>query len=273
MGKKGKAKRERQQFFEHLVEQAGFLVSSAISYDNGNDAEAKRIATCIRTFVHDRGRTVSLMTHLDKKNKTHFLSSGQPVSDSNLAPSWRLLAITLLKEDCEVEVQYQPLCVSKWQETFEKRLPFEVWWGETIFIIPKGDEDGNDLPFPKYKQVMSRRNVVHAIADKDGGAHVDADLDEAHFDLSRANALRFTRIDDGAEISFKVNGGQKINVDKNEEGLPLNRRPDLAAVRQIGHELLLTLFSTYPQKLTEQKLIYREHLTSLYRKRNENSTE
>lgn len=265
MGKKGKAKRERRKFFEHLVEQTDFLLSSAISYDNDNDAEAKRIATSIRLFVHDTRHTVSLMTHLDKKDKVHFLSSGQPVIDNNLAPSWRLLSITLQKNR---EVRYQPLCASKWQEPSEKRLPFEVWWEETVFVIPKRDENGSRLPFPKHRRIMSRRNVVHAIADRDGGAHVDANLDTAHFDLSRDNALHFIKAADGAGISFDVDNG-RLNVVQDEEGLPLNRRPDLAAVRQIGHELLLSLFSTYPQKLAEQERTYREHLMPLYKEKNE----
>lgn len=74
---------------------------------------------------------------------------------------------------------------------------------------------------------MSRFDIVSHIANSDGGAHVDPELDEAYMALSRQNSLgwHFTKCD----IVEAIVG-----------------RPELACVRQIAHEVLETLKQRAP---------------------------
>jgi hypothetical protein len=68
---------------------------------------------------------------------------------------------------------------------------------------------------------FSRRDIVLPIANKDGGAHVDPDLDRRYADLSRLNSMRW----------FANTGGGPAPMPHVE----------LMCVRHIAHELLVTL--------------------------------
>lgn len=69
-------------------------------------------------------------------------------------------------------------------------------------------------------QILSRCNLVLSVANQDGGAHIDPALDEAYNRLTRENAM-----------------GWSI------------RSPELAAIRQIAHELIKTFDPSYEQHL------------------------
>ncbi len=68
---------------------------------------------------------------------------------------------------------------------------------------------------------MTRCDLVLNVADSDGGAHVDPSLDEAYMDLSRNNSLGWILREGDAVGPFPP--------------------PVMACVRQIGHEVLVTL--------------------------------
>ena len=77
-------------------------------------------------------------------------------------------------------------------------------------------------------RTYSRRELVENVANTDGGAHVDPDLEEAYMDLSRNNSLGWLFSDGNIDEAF---GG----------------RPELACMRQIAHEVLLTLKENAPE--------------------------
>jgi hypothetical protein len=66
------------------------------------------------------------------------------------------------------------------------------------------------------------------VADTDGGAHVDPELEEAYMAISRENSLGW----------FFSNGTVTA---------PAGGRPELACMRQIAHELLSTINSYFPE--------------------------
>jgi hypothetical protein len=92
-------------------------------------------------------------------------------------------------------------------------IPFSDWWLEPVLKDQRG-------------HTFSRLNLVQHVADTDGGAHVDPDLDEAYMHLSRKNSLGW---------HFGPNA------------LPPETRPELACMRQIAHELLCTLHQYVPE--------------------------
>jgi hypothetical protein len=57
----------REDLVAHLREQYGFLAVSCELFDQGNEAEAKRIAVAIRTLVHDTPASHSLLEQLGYK--------------------------------------------------------------------------------------------------------------------------------------------------------------------------------------------------------------
>ncbi len=82
-------------------------------------------------------------------------------------------------------VCYEPLC---YDPSLRRDLfrPFGDWW--TRLVIR--DAEGNRF---------SRENLVLAVADQDGGAHVDSEIDENYAKLSRLHSLGFTFSKGGAE--------------------------------------------------------------------------
>jgi len=61
-------------------------------------------------------------------------------------------------------------------------IPFVQWWNDPVLKDQQG-------------RTFNRRELILNVADTDGGAHVDPELDEKYMELSRKNSLGwiFTR--------------------------------------------------------------------------------
>ena len=104
--------------------------------------------------------------------------------------------------------QYLPNCSTGGGLLPARWLPFDKWWNTNIIKDNKG-------------RFFNRRELILHVADTDGGAHVDPDLDEQYMDLSRNNSL-----------------GWVIGEGGNQRPFP---PPTMACIRQIAHEVLETL--------------------------------
>jgi hypothetical protein len=89
-------------------------------------------------------------------------------------------------------------------------IAFRLWWDSNIIFKDSRGE------------TFTRRTIVLAVANQDGGSHVDPELDAEYAGLSKENSLGWT---------FRI-------ADK-EVAWPNNPVP--ASVRQIAHETLVTL--------------------------------
>ena len=189
----------RQELAGQLRDHVGFIRASCELFDSGNGGEAKRVATSIRGLVHDTGASHSLLEQLGYKASLQFLSLAFPNNPANLGPYWGVLDVELISRT------YRP----KLNQVPPRPLPFADCWQEPI--LKHGDGT-----------LYSRRDLVLALANKDGGAHVDPEMDEAYERLSRDNHV-------GVEVAV---GGKVIKWDAN---------PVYPSVRHIGHEMLETL--------------------------------
>src|SRR5215213_9256029 len=61
-----------KRLLSYLREQVRFLRSSAKAYDDGDEAEERRLATAIRVLVHDTGQSHSLLGQLGLKERLHW---------------------------------------------------------------------------------------------------------------------------------------------------------------------------------------------------------
>jgi hypothetical protein len=66
-----------------------------------------------------------------------------------------------------------------------KYAKFPDWWNQIVIVDSK-------------KSKFNRRDLVLALANKDGGAHVDPELDQAYADLTRNNSIGWV-FSDGKE--------------------------------------------------------------------------
>jgi len=93
-----------------------------------------------------------------------------------------------------------------------KKVSFDEWWNSPVFV-------------DKHKQKLSRGQLIGIAADQDGGAHVDPSLDKTYFNISKKGGLGWMK-------------GTNVPIPS----------PELAAIRQISHEVLKTLVPNYSKK-------------------------
>lgn len=195
----------QEELQQHYEEQLRFLRSSSIAYDSGDESEAKRLAVHIRILVHDTHSSHSLLGQLGLKESLLFYDTVSGVFEQNLASSFGLV-IAQLSSDSESRFiapleEHEDSAAIRW-------VPFEEWWHETVFI----DQERNHI---------SRKELLLAVADQDGGAHVDPKINEVYAKLTRGHSLGW---------SYETRG---------ETG-PL-RHEATASIRQMAFEVIKTL--------------------------------
>lgn len=199
MAKQAQSKNELRQ---HLREQVTFLKRSSAIYDEGHPDEAKRLATHIRTLVHDTQFSKSLLGLLNLK-KLGFVDGGDIPLRENLVPTAGLTALHYR----DGEAWWEPKFMISDRPPPNLRS-FENWWTRPVLV----DDE---------KVGISRREIVLSLVNKDGGAHVDPELERTYARLTRQNSLGWYVIKEG--------------FDKPIFGV------EFASVRQITWELLVTL--------------------------------
>ncbi len=168
-------------FRERLQEQCRFLRASAAAYDAGDTAEAQRLAVTVRVLVYDKNQSVSLLQHLGVKGSLEFHDTASQLEpDEHVPPdgdNGGRIART-------IGAGLATLVSVGGEWTFQPRgpqpvrqLPFEEWWSTNVSRGPRGIG------------LATRRDVVLALANKEGGAHVDAALEENWSAVTRAGSF------------------------------------------------------------------------------------
>lgn len=194
----------RSEIVRLLQEQIGFIRTSASLVDNGDIAEGKRIATSVRILVHDTQSSKSVFNQLDLKDKPIYSTAGEISSIEELRQQ-ALIRVILVGRASRNDAPLDDLPPTK-----GRWISFDEWWNQPVFL----DKD---------KQVFTRKNLVLIVANKDGGAHVDPKLPEIYVGLSRGNSAGWT---------VEINGVGPKKLEPN---------PTLLSLRQIGHEVIVTV--------------------------------
>jgi len=154
---------ERTRFQEHLRRQIGYIRVSAAQYDAGNTDEGIRIATSLRVILHDTASSKSLLTHLGAKDVRLRGTGGQSPAHSDF-----FFGLTNIVFDLET---MQAQMVPKFDnDPFRETLLFDDWWTKQLVYL-------------RGSMKVFRKDAVLYAANKDGGAHVDAELPKEYRDL------------------------------------------------------------------------------------------
>jgi len=191
---------------QHFQEQLSFLETSSELYDIGREHEAKRIATVVRTLAHDTRSSKSLLGQLSRKSG-RFIDSAFDCDPENVNSHGGLVCIQF-GTPTEFTAPLDEALFINW-------VTFEEWWSKDVFV----DDQGHRL---------SRRELILIVANQDGGAHIDSELNDVYARLSRENSLGWFA--GGGTATYPVRGAAS------------------AAIRQIAHELLRTFKSEYRMK-------------------------
>jgi hypothetical protein len=204
MVKKSRVPRPKGELERELREQIALLQHACLSFDSGLEAIGKHIALSLRVLLHHRGNSQALLAQLGLRNGYFFDTAGV------LNPRNLLTECNLVMHQWSADgAKYVPLVAAGEPPAPPRLVAFSEWWNDPVRKDNKG-------------HFLSRRELVSNVADTDGGAHVDPELEEAYMDLSRNNSLGWL-------------------FQRNDITGSLKGRPELACMRQIAHEVLLTL--------------------------------
>jgi len=202
----------KDELMKHLRAQIQFMKLSAASFDNGFEDEAKRLAVVIRVLVHDTRNSISLLTLLGKKN-IDFYDSAVPYDSRNLLT---YNGLTMMRISTAEGASYvAPLDDGPPSRSRTRKISFKIWW-DGVFVIKD-----------KYGKTLTRKDMVRSVANTDGGAHVDPNLDETYSNLTRFNSMGWKFFRRDVKDNFR-------------------NSPALPSIRQIAHEVLKTLNDEFP---------------------------
>lgn len=199
--------RDRPNLLGQLREHVEFLISSATAFDNGFEAEAKRLAVSLRVLLHDTDASHALLDQLGVKNKLRFTETSVPMSPYSLGPTTGLV-MKRLSLSVPSGSYIAPLGNIP-PPRIKPPVKFGLWWTSNIYV----DDDN---------VAWTRKKFVQTLANNEGGAHVDPQLNAAYERLVNANGLGWT--------AHTANGPQ-----------PFDGSPVAVSVRQIAYEFLETL--------------------------------
>ena len=191
----------------HLEDHLGFLRSSAEAFDSGQTGEAKRLAVSLRVLFHDTSQSHSLLSQLDRL-RGKFISTAFPHDPRNDATHSGLIMTSMSATHAAYVAPLDDTILERW-------LSFPEWWGEIVFV-------------DNQRVTLTRKALVLAVANQDGGAHVDPKLSDVYSRLSRHNSLGWVLTSGGVSSAIES--------------------PERAAVRQLAHEALKTLIPGYRKK-------------------------
>ena len=199
---------------EHVEEQFTFLIDACDRFDGGEEHYAKQIAATLRILLHETPKSHALLAQIGKLHQLPLLDSAGPMSKTNILTISGLATLDpttgryfALGGQYQARRSYRMSSFGKLVEPpIGRTLRFDEWW--TMPVIKDNKRD-----------LFSRKDLVLGVANQDGGSHVDPEVDDAYYRLSRSNSLAW---------QIKAPG---------EEYIPAES-PVGASLRQIAHELL-----------------------------------
>ena len=194
-------------FIEHLERQLGFIRRSAELYDAGMIDEAIRIATHLRIIFHDTSRSTSLVRHLNL-DRLMMISSAIGEPEDGLPFYHGFGKAEQLKDGMRKLVPNLDMAIID-------HVPVKEWWLQYIWKTWSG-------------QLISRRSLVLACANKDGGAHVDRHIPEYYAALAAP----------GAGGVYHRRSGELVIDEESTDA-------HLMCLRQIGEEILRSPWSDF----------------------------
>lgn len=199
----------------HLFEEQLFLLKEHCnSYKNNKSAFAKEMATKLRTMLCAKSGKPALIKQLKLDHIPFVRSNPQKYDPANLNPHHPLLSINFGWDSAgDRAIEFVPYGIKE----NGSLVTYEYWWDAEKIIVET------------TKINFTRKDVVVAVADCHGGAHVDTSLPVKYYRLSKLNSLLWMRKENRLILPF----GSKTD----KEAQPLND-PIPSLIFQIATEVL-----------------------------------
>jgi len=167
-----------EQLAEALQIQMKALDSSCRAFDSGDPWESLRLAVTVRVLVHDTKASHSLLGQLGVKEQLLFPDGSRHASFRGLPPIGPSEVTSIpglaMMADYGDHTARVPAFLAGGLPPHE--LEFEDWWK---LLAIKDTQDN----------LLSRRQMVLQLANKDGGAHVDLQVDAGYNAIHRGASM------------------------------------------------------------------------------------
>jgi hypothetical protein len=185
---------------EQLQTQFRLIESACRSYDDGLHEAALHIAVALRVLIHETSQSHSLLGQLSLRDSVKLLST-----IPKLEPATKV-ADNVLTETITFGVGIGPFGFTPHlgDSPYKNYLSVEEWWSEVVH---------------EFRQTFSRRDIILAAANKDGGAHIDPNPDQKTILLCGSV---------GTLTTITSHGMQKREL----------TNPHFSLIRQFGFEIL-----------------------------------
>jgi hypothetical protein len=163
---------------EKLAEQLGFLKSSLRRFTEGHPEEALRVATAIRVLVHETNLSNPLLGQIDA-NYLNLSIRDRPAPRPS-RPGGIILFYIGVGVQLSADKGAQPIIESA--GPMPQAMSLREWWNKCLLIFP-GDKN--------RRVVFTRKDLLLILSNKEGGAHVDADVPSGYEKFVVDSPLKF----------------------------------------------------------------------------------
>lgn len=199
-------RRDRADLMRKVREEVELLRVLGATFDSGHRVAAYALATTIRVLVHDTTSSHALLAQLGELSTMQFRDTSLPMDLSG--PINTNGGLVLLTKRTDGDAAWAPLCEAPTPASAPRPrdIAFQPWWGNDVLSDSQGTR-------------WSRRRMVLAIANQEGGAHIDPSQPVDVHAIEEENSMGFGYSD-------------PIAGDR-----PMSTGPLLSAIRQIAYEL------------------------------------
>lgn len=230
MQKPERIPRSRAETCKALSAQVKLLAHYAEQYDAGMIEMALPMSNSLRLLLHQTKHSQSLLDQLGLRRGRYF-AAARRLTPGNLATECKLVVVQVGGTQ---GVQYLPYTAPM---SLRARLAFPEWWGSPVLKGYGGT-------------TMSRLDVVTAMADTDGGSHVDPGLGKVYSAFRSGQLLGWMRVNDQGGFALQINATAPDVPPPILMAGQYVPDPQYACIRTIAHEVLLTLQKQAPWSLS-----------------------
>jgi hypothetical protein len=203
-----------------LGEQLGFIKTSSDAFDNGFEAEGKRLASSIRLLVHNTWKPdgtpnqISLLTQLNVLyDIDYFETFTDPIIEYDKGSLFSRASLIY----SAIGPRY---LLSPNQPT--AKVSFDAWWKKILIIVENVSYD--------------RKSILLNLTERDGGQHIDPTLDAFYHLLSHRDPnFNLMSVTVDPTLMYSANGDFSFPLEKDKNKI------ELAIARISARELELTL--------------------------------
>jgi hypothetical protein len=206
----------RAELLARLDDHVRRMKSAGVQFDQGELVTAREMAVHVRALIHHTVTSHALINELGLQSKLTWVDTAGVAHPRNLAP---VACLTLMKIGTGPHSHgtyvpkkdlYPPVPIRTrdgGRIDRGSRIPFDHWWTNAVMRDPNGVD-------------YSRKQLVLALANDEGGAHDDPDMMAAFDAVAESNWLGWVVSDrtDSVAGAFESN-------------------PLMASMRQIAYEV------------------------------------